>query len=99
MDCVQHEVKTALSPPEMLGFSSFSRWDDLIQCDLKTAMNELNVVLYQPEIPHNTGNVVRTCAALGARLHLIKPLGFSMDDKHLKRAGLDYRHMVEIILL
>lgn len=60
-------------------------------------MKELNVVLYQPEIPHNTGNVVRTCVALGARLHLIRPLGFSMDDKHLKRAGLDYWHMVEIV--
>ncbi len=59
-------------------------------------MLELNVVLYQPEIPQNTGNVVRTCAALGARLHMIKPLGFSVADKHLKRAGLDYWHMVEI---
>jgi tRNA (cytidine/uridine-2'-O-)-methyltransferase len=60
-------------------------------------MNELNVVLFQPEIPHNTGNVVRTCAALGAKLHLILPLGFSMDDRYLKRAGLDYWHMVEIV--
>lgn len=59
-------------------------------------MEELNIVLYQPEIPQNTGNVVRTCAALGAKLHMIKPLGFSVADKHLKRAGLDYWHMVEI---
>ncbi len=59
-------------------------------------MLELNVVLYKPEIPQNTGNVVRTCAALNARLHMIRPLGFSVDDKHLKRAGLDYWHMVKI---
>jgi tRNA (cytidine/uridine-2'-O-)-methyltransferase len=56
----------------------------------------LNVVLYQPEIPQNTGNIARTCAAVGAKLHLIKPLGFSVRDRHLKRAGLDYWHMVEI---
>ena len=74
----------------------FSLCEDLIQCVLKIAMRELNVVLFQPEIPQNTGNIVRTCAALGARLHLIRPLGFSMDDKHLRRAGLDYWHMVEI---
>lgn len=57
----------------------------------------LNVVLVEPEIPQNTGNIARTCAATGARLHLIKPLGFSIDDKHLKRAGLDYWHLVDII--
>jgi tRNA (cytidine/uridine-2'-O-)-methyltransferase len=56
----------------------------------------LNVVLYQPEIPQNTGNVARTCAAVGAKLHLIKPLGFSVRDRDLKRAGLDYWHMVNI---
>jgi tRNA (cytidine/uridine-2'-O-)-methyltransferase len=56
----------------------------------------LNVVLYQPEIPQNTGNIARTCAAVGAKLHLIKPLGFSVRDRHLKRAGLDYWHMVDI---
>lgn len=49
-----------------------------------------NIVLYNPKIPENTGNIVRTCAVTGAMLHLIKPLGFSIDDKHLKRAGLDY---------
>jgi len=50
----------------------------------------INIVLYQPEIPPNTGNIARSCAITGAKLHLIKPLGFSLDDKHLKRAGLDY---------
>ena len=55
-----------------------------------------HVVLYQPEIPQNTGNIVRTCAAVGAGLHLIKPLGFSTSDRYLKRAGLDYWHLVKI---
>ena len=49
-----------------------------------------HVILYQPEIPPNTGNIIRLCANTGAHLHLIEPLGFSMSDKHLKRAGLDY---------
>mgnify|MGYP001180886617 CR=1 FL=1 len=49
-----------------------------------------NVVLVEPEIPANTGNIARTCAVTGARLHLVEPLGFSISDKHLKRAGLDY---------
>lgn len=57
----------------------------------------LNIVLFQPEIPQNTGNIARTCAAVGAKLHLIKPLGFSIRDRHLKRAGLDYWHLVDII--
>jgi tRNA (cytidine/uridine-2'-O-)-methyltransferase len=56
----------------------------------------LNIVLVEPEIPHNTGNIARTCALTGTILHLVKPLGFSVDDKHLKRAGLDYWHLVEI---
>jgi len=51
---------------------------------------ELNIVLIEPEIPQNTGNIARTCAAVGAGLHLIKPLGFSIEDRYLKRAGLDY---------
>ena len=55
----------------------------------------LNIVLVEPEIPHNTGNIARTCALTGVALHLVKPLGFSVDDKHLKRAGLDYWHLVE----
>lgn len=51
---------------------------------------ELHIVLHEPRIPHNTGSIGRTCMALGARLHLIEPLGFSLDDKYLRRAGLDY---------
>lgn len=51
---------------------------------------EFHIVLVEPEIPANTGNIARTCAVTGARLHLIEPLGFSISDKHLKRAGLDY---------
>jgi tRNA (cytidine/uridine-2'-O-)-methyltransferase len=61
-------------------------------------MPELNIVLYQPEIPSNTGNIARTCLATGARLHLIKPLGFSIDDRQLMRAGLDYWHDVDVRL-
>ena len=49
-----------------------------------------NIVLYQPEIPQNTGNIARTCVLTDSKLHLIKPLGFELDEKHLKRAGLDY---------
>ncbi len=56
----------------------------------------LNIVMVEPEIPQNTGNVARTCAATGARLHLVKPLGFKIDDKQLKRAGLDYWHFLDI---
>ena len=56
----------------------------------------IDIVLYQPEIPSNTGNIARTCAATGARLHLIRPLGFDISDKAVKRAGLDYWHMVEL---
>lgn len=56
----------------------------------------LHVVLYQPEIPPNTGNIARLCAATGAHLHLIRPLGFSVDDRQLKRAGLDYWHLLTI---
>jgi tRNA (cytidine/uridine-2'-O-)-methyltransferase len=56
----------------------------------------LNIVLYEPEIPANTGNIARTCGAAQLRLHLIHPLGFRTDDRHLKRAGLDYWHEVDI---
>lgn len=56
----------------------------------------MNIVLFQPEIPQNTGNIARTCAATGAKLHLIKPLGFSIDEKSVKRAGLDYWELLEI---
>lgn len=58
----------------------------------------LNIVLFQPEIPHNTGAVGRLCLATGARLHLIKPLGFSLEDKYLKRSGLDYWAEVDVRL-
>lgn len=54
----------------------------------------MNIVLYAPEIPQNTGNIARTCAATGAKLHLIEPLGFKLEDKYLKRAGLDYWNMM-----
>jgi tRNA (cytidine/uridine-2'-O-)-methyltransferase len=56
----------------------------------------LHVVLVEPEIPANTGNISRTCAVTGTSLHLVKPLGFSVDDKHLKRAGLDYWHLLDL---
>ncbi|SJZ32420.1 tRNA (uridine(34)/cytosine(34)/5-carboxymethylaminomethyluridine(34)-2'-O)-methyltransferase TrmL [Selenihalanaerobacter shriftii] len=56
----------------------------------------MNIVLYQPEIPPNTGNIARTCACTGASLHLIRPLGFSTDEKSLRRAGLDYWDMLDV---
>jgi len=56
----------------------------------------LNIVLVEPQIPQNTGNIARTCAATGARLHIIKPMGFTVDDKKLKRAGLDYWSLLDI---
>lgn len=59
-------------------------------------MPELNIVLVEPEIPQNTGNIARTCAATGARLHLVKPLGFDISEKAVRRAGLDYWHLVDI---
>lgn len=59
-------------------------------------MAKINIVMVEPEIPQNTGNVARTCAATGARLHLVGPMGFKIDDKKLKRAGLDYWHYLDI---
>lgn len=59
-------------------------------------MPKINIVMVEPEIPQNTGNVARTCAATGARLHIVKPMGFNIDDKKLKRAGLDYWHYLDI---
>lgn len=56
----------------------------------------MNIVLYEPEIPSNTGNIARTCAITGSSLHLIEPLGFSLEDKYLKRAGLDYWYFLDI---
>lgn len=56
----------------------------------------MNIILFQPEIPPNTGNIIRLCANTGARLHLIEPLGFVMDDARVKRAGLDYRELANV---
>ena len=58
----------------------------------------LNIVLVEPEIPQNCGNIARTCAATGCRLHLIRPLGFDISDKAVKRAGLDYWHLVTVVV-
>ena len=57
---------------------------------------KINVVMVEPEIPQNTGNIARTCAAIGAKLHLVYPLGFSLSDKYLKRAGLDYWDKLDV---
>lgn len=59
-------------------------------------MPSLNIVLVEPQIPQNTGNIARTCAATGARLHLVEPMAFKVDDAKLKRAGLDYWHLLDI---
>ena len=59
-------------------------------------MAHLNIVLHEPEIPANTGNIGRTCVATGTRLHLIKPLGFDISDKAVRRAGLDYWPLVRV---
>lgn len=59
-------------------------------------MYKINIVLHEPEIPQNTGNIARTCAATGASLHIIEPMGFNIDDKKLKRAGLDYWDKLDI---
>lgn len=59
-------------------------------------MSVLNIVLVEPQIPQNTGNIARTCAATGSRLHIIEPMGFKIDDAKLKRAGLDYWHLLDI---
>lgn len=59
-------------------------------------MHNLNIVLVEPQIPQNTGNISRTCAVTGARLHLVRPLGFEVTDKHLRRAGLDYWDKLDI---
>lgn len=59
-------------------------------------MSTLNIVLVEPQIPQNTGNIARTCAATGAALHIVRPMGFEVDDAKLKRAGLDYWHLLNI---
>ena len=56
----------------------------------------MNIVLIEPEIPQNAGNIVRTCAATGTKLYMVKPLGFSLDEKHFKRAGMDYRDFANV---
>lgn len=61
-------------------------------------MKEINIVMVEPQIPQNTGNIARTCAATGAKLHLVGPMGFKIDDKKLKRAGLDYWNLLDISL-
>jgi tRNA (cytidine/uridine-2'-O-)-methyltransferase len=71
----------------------------LVYCFFKFPVNAfmpLNVVLYEPEIAPNTGNIIRLCANTGCRLHLIEPLGFAWDDKRLRRAGLDYQEWAEV---
>ena len=60
-------------------------------------LDMLNIVLVEPEIPQNCGNIARTCAATGCRLHLVRPLGFDISEKAVKRAGLDYWHLVEVM--
>ena len=64
--------------------------------DYHFPMNHIHIVLFEPEIPQNTGNIARTCAATGSSLHLIKPLGFAIDDRSLKRAGLDYWDKLDV---
>ncbi len=64
--------------------------------DVGEAAHMLNIVLVEPEIPQNCGNIARTCAATGARLHLVRPLGFDISDRAVKRAGLDYWHLVDV---
>ena len=59
----------------------------------------INIVLVEPEIPQNAGNIIRTCAATGCKLYMVKPLGFSLDDKHYKRAGLDYFSLANITIV
>lgn len=63
---------------------------------LQCTQGKLNIVLVQPQIPQNTGNIARTCAATGAALHLVKPMGFTVTDAKLKRAGLDYWHLLDL---
>lgn len=70
-----------------------------IQCEniwINSGDKMFNIVLVEPEIPQNTGNIARTCAATGSKLHIVKPMGFKIDDKKLKRAGLDYWHLLGV---
>ncbi len=70
--------------------------DGLVAFEFNLGGQIMHVVLVEPEIPPNTGNIARTCAATGTILHLIEPLGFSISDRNLKRAGVDYWHLVEV---
>jgi len=72
------------------------KWGTISDADRRGGISMLNIVLVEPEIPQNTGNIARTCAATGARLHLVEPLGFDISDKAVKRAGLDYWHLVDL---
>jgi len=77
-------------------FLNFVRYNDGTFVERSHFSAMLNVVLVEPEIPQNCGNIARTCAATGARLHLVKPLGFDVSDRAVRRAGLDYWHLVEV---
>ncbi|MEY4505719.1 MAG: hypothetical protein RL297_297 [Pseudomonadota bacterium] len=68
----------------------------MISTLVRQPLNMFNIVLVEPEIPPNTGNVIRLCANTGCTLHLVEPLGFSMDDKHMRRAGLDYHEYTHV---
>lgn len=80
----------------MVDFLNFLRYNSLYVNRKEPPSPMLNIVLVEPEIPQNCGNIARTCAATGARLHLVKPLGFDVSDSAVKRAGLDYWHLVEV---
>lgn len=67
-------------------------------CDKRLECGMFHVILYQPEIPPNTGNVIRLCANTGAKLHLIRPLGFELEDRQLRRAGLDYHEYASMLV-
>src|SRR5699024_2166230 len=88
--------------PERLAGSRAAQIDDAVsppgaaaKQEVKT-MQTINIVLVEPQIPQNSGNIARTCAVTGARLHMVGPMGFAIDDKKLKRAGLDYWHQLDI---
>ena len=83
---------------QLLKQSAISEVGDFCPTSKKGEISRMtnHIVLFEPQIPANTGNIARTCAATNSPLHLIEPLGFSTDDKHLKRAGLDYWHDVNI---
>ena len=74
-----------------------SVWTPAVACSCPMSDPRFNIVLLNPEIPNNTGNIGRTAAATGCRLHLVHPLGFDMSEKALRRAGLDYWHMVDCV--